>query len=173
VLLAGLVELDGQLVAVDGGDVAVAEFLVEDAVPRVKVEMVPVDLATSSPSMSGGAAGIARPISRAGGTAPLALPLKGRGKQCRHRRPAHSKGVELLRGTDHGARLAPVSPPKLGGETFRCARKERYALGEGCDNGARRQRARIGALASDSTPMCPARKRLNVWRKMCPTQLKS
>ena len=31
-LLAGLVELDGQLVAVDGDDVAVAEFLVEDAV---------------------------------------------------------------------------------------------------------------------------------------------
>jgi len=31
-LLAGFVEVDGQLVAVDGGDVAVAEFLVEDAV---------------------------------------------------------------------------------------------------------------------------------------------
>src|SRR5690606_7643341 len=31
-LLAGLVEIDGQLVAVDAGDVAVAEFLVEDAV---------------------------------------------------------------------------------------------------------------------------------------------
>jgi hypothetical protein len=31
-LLAGLVELNRQLVAVDGGDVAVAEFLVEDAV---------------------------------------------------------------------------------------------------------------------------------------------
>jgi hypothetical protein len=31
-LLAGLVELNGQLVAVDGGDVAVAEFLMEDAV---------------------------------------------------------------------------------------------------------------------------------------------
>jgi hypothetical protein len=31
-LLARLVELDGELVAVDGGDVAVAEFLVEDAV---------------------------------------------------------------------------------------------------------------------------------------------
>ncbi len=30
--LAGLVEVDGQLVAFDGGDVAVAEFLVEDAV---------------------------------------------------------------------------------------------------------------------------------------------
>ena len=30
-LLAGLVEMDGELVAVDGGDVAVAEFLVEDA----------------------------------------------------------------------------------------------------------------------------------------------
>ncbi len=34
-LLARPVELDRQLVAVDGGDVAVAEFLVEDAVaPR-------------------------------------------------------------------------------------------------------------------------------------------
>jgi len=31
-LLADLVELDGQLVAVDGGDVAIAEFLMEDAV---------------------------------------------------------------------------------------------------------------------------------------------
>lgn len=31
-LLPRLVEVDGQLVAVDGGDVAVAEFLVEDAV---------------------------------------------------------------------------------------------------------------------------------------------
>src|SRR5262249_39848100 len=31
-LLPRLVELDGELVAVDGGDVAVAEFLVEDAV---------------------------------------------------------------------------------------------------------------------------------------------
>src|SRR5262249_44935117 len=31
-LLARLVELDGELVAIDGGDVAVAEFLVEDAV---------------------------------------------------------------------------------------------------------------------------------------------
>ena len=31
-LLPGPIELDGQLVAVDGGDVAVAEFLVEDAV---------------------------------------------------------------------------------------------------------------------------------------------
>src|ERR1700688_1760629 len=31
-LLAGLIELDRQLVAVDGSDVAVAEFLVEDAV---------------------------------------------------------------------------------------------------------------------------------------------
>ncbi len=31
-LLPGPVELDRQLVAVDGGDVAVAEFLVEDAV---------------------------------------------------------------------------------------------------------------------------------------------
>src|SRR5215831_2622758 len=31
-LLASLVELHDQLVAVDGGDVAVAEFLVEDAV---------------------------------------------------------------------------------------------------------------------------------------------
>src|SRR6266849_4242030 len=31
-LLAGLVEVHDQLVAVDGGDVAVAEFLVEDAV---------------------------------------------------------------------------------------------------------------------------------------------
>jgi hypothetical protein len=33
-LLAGAVELDRQLVAVDGGDVAVAEFLVEDAVAQ-------------------------------------------------------------------------------------------------------------------------------------------
>ena len=31
-LLPRLVEIDGQLVAVDGGNVAVAEFLVEDAV---------------------------------------------------------------------------------------------------------------------------------------------
>src|ERR1700750_1492543 len=31
-LFAGLVEADGELVAVDGGDVAVAEFQVEDAV---------------------------------------------------------------------------------------------------------------------------------------------
>ena len=31
-LLAGLVERDGELVAVDGGDVAVAEFLVKHAV---------------------------------------------------------------------------------------------------------------------------------------------
>ena len=31
-LFAGAVELDGQLVAVDRGDVAVAEFLVKDAV---------------------------------------------------------------------------------------------------------------------------------------------
>jgi hypothetical protein len=31
-LFAGPVELDGQLVAIDGGDVAVAEFLLEDAV---------------------------------------------------------------------------------------------------------------------------------------------
>jgi len=31
-LLARLVELDGELVAVDGGDVAVAEFLVKDAI---------------------------------------------------------------------------------------------------------------------------------------------
>src|SRR5689334_9993724 len=31
-LLAGAVELDGQLVAVDRGDVAVAEFLMKDAV---------------------------------------------------------------------------------------------------------------------------------------------
>ena len=31
-LFAGLVECDGEFVAVDGGDVAVAEFLVEDAV---------------------------------------------------------------------------------------------------------------------------------------------
>ena len=33
-LLARLVEADGQLVAVDGGDVAVAEFLVEAALFR-------------------------------------------------------------------------------------------------------------------------------------------
>ena len=33
-LLPGLVELDGEFVAVDGSDVAIAEFLVEDAVAQ-------------------------------------------------------------------------------------------------------------------------------------------
>jgi len=34
--LPGPIELDGQLVAVDRGDVAVAEFLVENAVAEIK-----------------------------------------------------------------------------------------------------------------------------------------
>jgi hypothetical protein len=48
-LLAGLVERDGEPVAVDGGDVAVAEFLVKTRPPIEKSETVPVDLATSTP----------------------------------------------------------------------------------------------------------------------------
>src|SRR5215470_5028848 len=53
-LLARLVERDRELVAVDHDHVAVAELLVEHAIADANSEIVPVDLATSSPSMVSG-----------------------------------------------------------------------------------------------------------------------
>ena len=49
-LLAGLVELNRQLVAVDGGDVAVAEFLVEDAVAEGEDERLAAPPASGASS---------------------------------------------------------------------------------------------------------------------------
>jgi len=51
-LLAGLVEIDGELVALDGDDVAVAEFQMKDAVADREIRGVSAtDLATGLPSI--------------------------------------------------------------------------------------------------------------------------
>jgi hypothetical protein len=67
----------------------------------------------------------------------------------------------------------PISPPKLGWETFRCARKR---------GGIICKKAAIMGATTRRLPRrphrrrhrkCPARKGLNVGRIVCPTQLKS
>ena len=50
-LFSGLVERDGEFVAVDGGDVAVAELLVKHALADREIGDGSSNLATSSPSM--------------------------------------------------------------------------------------------------------------------------
>ncbi len=50
-LAAGLLEVDGQFVAVDSGDASVTELLMEDALPNSSPEPSAVLAATSVPSI--------------------------------------------------------------------------------------------------------------------------